>query len=273
MKPAIPAKGERLQVVLARFGIASRRGVVSLIEDGKVSVNDKVVLEKGFRVNAAKDKIVVDGHEFSGDVNLEKRYFVFNKPKGVMTTLQDPHAERTVADFFKDVSARLFPVGRLDRDTTGLLLMTNDGELAFRLTHPKFGVTKRYRACVQGVVTDEKYKLLEKGVDLEEGRTAPCVIEIEARSPRETILYVTLHEGKKRQIRRIFQSIGHRVLELERLSYGPLSLGDLRFGQKRELKPHEVRLLEQVTGIRKAAGSRQPRRGVSDETKGSDAKK
>ena len=168
-----------------------------------------------------------------------------------MTTLQDPHAERTIADFFKDVSARVFPVGRLDRDTTGLVLMTNDGELAFRLTHPKFGVKKKYRAQVQGVVTEEKTKRLEKGVQLEEGMTAPCLIEIETKTPRETILYVTLHEGKKRQIRRIFEKIGHRVLELERLSYGPLSLGDLRFGQKRELKPHEVRQLEEATGIRK----------------------
>ena len=170
-----------------------------------------------------------------------------------MTTLQDPHAERTVADFFKDVSARVFPVGRLDRDTTGLLLMTNDGELSFRLTHPKFGVKKRYHARVEGVVTEEKIKRLQNGIDLEEGRTAPCVIEVEAKTPQETILYVTLHEGKKRQIRRIFEKVGHRVLELERLSYGPLSLGNLRFGEKRELKPHEIRQLEEVTGIRKSA--------------------
>ena len=166
-----------------------------------------------------------------------------------MTTLQDPHAKRTVADFFKDVSARVFPVGRLDRDTTGLLIMTNDGELAFRLTHPKFGVKKRYHARVTGVVTEEKVKRLQKGVQLEEGRTAPCLIEIESKTAKETSLFVTLHEGKKRQIRRIFEKIGHRVLELERLSYGPLSLGDLRFGEKRELKGHEVKLLEKATGI------------------------
>ncbi len=262
MNPEIKSKGERLQVVLSRFGIASRRGVVTMIEAGKVTVNGNVILEKGFRVNAASDKITVDGVELAVEVSLEKRYFIFNKPKGVMTTLQDPHAERTVADFFKDVSARVFPVGRLDRDTTGLLLMTNDGELAFRLTHPKFGVKKRYRARVQGVVTAEKVKRLENGIDLEEGRTAPCTVEIEARMPKETHLYVTLHEGKKRQIRRVFERIGHRVIELERLSYGPLSLGDLRFGEKRELKPHEIRLLEEVTGIRKpSAGAGE--KGVS----------
>ncbi len=242
-------KSDRLQVVLARFGIASRRGVVSLIEAGKVTVNGKVVLEKGFRVDESSDKIAVDGKSISVDTPQEKRYFIFNKPKGVMTTLQDPHADRTVADFFKDVSARVVPVGRLDRDTTGLLIMTNDGELAFRLTHPKFGVKKRYRARVGGVVTEEKAKRLEKGIDLEEGRTAPCTIEIESKTAKETILFVTLHEGKKRQIRRIFEKIGNKVLELERLSYGPLLLGDLRFGQKRELKPHEIRQLKEATGI------------------------
>ena len=146
------SKTQRLQVVLARFGVASRRGVVSLIEEGKGLVNNEVVHEKGFRVSSA-DKITVDGQEFSQEETQEKRYFIFNKPKGVMTTMQDPNAERIVADFFKDISARLFPVGRLDRDTTGLLIMTNDGELAFRLTHPKFGVEKRYKARVLGAVT------------------------------------------------------------------------------------------------------------------------
>lgn len=248
-----PEGTERLQVVLARFGIASRRGVVSMIEDGKVFVNGKQVLEKGFRVDPKKDKIRVEGQELPTERELEKRYFILNKPKGVMTTLQDPHAERTVADFFKDVPERLFPVGRLDRDTTGLLMMTNDGELAFRLTHPKFGVTKRYRARVEGLVTDEEKSTLERGVMLEEGPTAPCTIHIESRTPKETILTVVLHEGKKRQVRRIFENIGHYVTDLVRTDFGPLSLGDLKFGQKRELKPHEVRALEEATKLRKLA--------------------
>ena len=241
---------ERLQVVLARFGLASRRGVVSLIEEGKVTVNGSVVLEKGFRVDAASDKITVNGEPLPSGASAEKRYFMFNKPKGVMTTMQDPHAERIVADFFKDVSVRLFPVGRLDRDTTGLLLMTNDGELAFRLMHPKFGIAKRYKARVSGAVTEEKIKRLEKGIELTEGMTAPCKIEIEATNPKETLLYVTLHEGKKRQIRRIFEKVGHRVLELERLNYGPLALGDLKRGDKRELRAAELKQLEQATSFK-----------------------
>ena len=160
--------------------------------------------------------------------------------------MQDPHAERIVADFFKDVSVRLFPVGRLDRDTTGLLLMTNDGELAFRLMHPKFGIAKRYKTRVSGAVAEEKIKRLEKGIELTEGMTAPCKIEIEATGPKETLLYVTLHEGKKRQIRRIFEKVGHRVLELERLNYGPLALGDLKRGDKRELRAAELKQLEHL---------------------------
>jgi 23S rRNA pseudouridine2605 synthase len=240
---------ERLQVVLARFGIASRRGVVSLIESGQVLVNGKAVLEKGFRVDALKDKITVEGTELPTEQSLEAVYYLFNKPKGVMTTLQDPHAERIVADYFQEVTTRLFPVGRLDRDTTGLLLMTNDGELAFRLTHPKFGVEKKYHVKVKGFVTDEEALKLEKGVALEEGSTAPCVVNVDTRSKRESTLTVILHEGKKRQIRRIFESVSHRVMELERFQYGPLLLGDMRAGQKRHLTASEVLSLKVITGL------------------------
>jgi len=243
-------KTERLQVALARYGLASRRGVVTMIEEGRVKVNDAVVREKGFRVDIAKDTIVVDGQPLLTDaVSLHKEYFIFNKPKGVMTTLQDPHAERTVADYFRDIPTRLFPVGRLDRDTTGLLLMTNDGELTFCLTHPKFGVKKKYRAVVEGIVTKEEAQKLEKGVQLEDGMTAPCQIEIQATGPEETILFVTLHEGKKRQIRRIFEKIGHWVKMLERLSYGPVVLGDLRQGTKRELTAREITQLKGAAGL------------------------
>jgi 23S rRNA pseudouridine2605 synthase len=252
-KPA-KAKGERLQVVLARFGIASRRGVVTLIEDGKVSVNGEVVREKGFRVDPAKDRVIVEGRALETDVPQRKSYFALNKPKGVMTTMQDPHAEKAVADFFKDVPARLFPVGRLDRDTTGLLLMTDDGELAFRLTHPRYGVKKLYRATVRGEVTEAVVKRLESGVKLEEGMTAPCQIRVERRAADKTTLQIVLHEGKKRQIRRIFDLVGHRVLELERLAYGPVQLGDLRPGARRALTAAEVRSLEDAAGIKRSKG-------------------
>lgn len=270
-KPSKPAKDERpahapgterLQVVLARHGLASRRGVVDMIEGGKITVNGNVVLEKGFRVDAAKDKVCVEGVEIPTGEPREKRWFMLYKPKGVMTTMQDPNAEQTVADFFQHVPERLFPVGRLDRDTTGLLLMTNDGELAFRLTHPKFGVKKRYRAIVEGVVTDEKIKRLSRGVQLEEGMTAPCEITLESRGAKVTVLQVVLHEGKKRQIRRIFDMVGHYVLELERLNYGPLSLGDMRPGQTRELRQDEVRALDEAT-----TESRAPRPRASDAPK------
>ena len=256
-KKAAPAREpgtERLQVVLARFGIASRRGVVAMIEEGKVTVNGEVVKEKGFRVNANKDQIQVAGQELARGVVQEKRYFLLYKPRNVMTTMQDPHAEHTVAEFFQDVPERLFPVGRLDRDTTGLILMTNDGELAFRLTHPKFGVKKRYHVRVKGLVTSEEVKRLEAGVELEEDgvkdRTAPCQITIEKFNPKETALRVVLHEGKKRQIRRMFDGIGHRVLELERTDYGPLSLGDMKPGDRRELPNSDVRKLKEAAGLK-----------------------
>lgn len=248
-------EGERLQVVLARFGIASRRGVVTLIEDGKVEVNGKIVFEKGFRVDAAKDSIRVDGEDLPTGGSQKKVYFAFNKPKGVMTTLQDPFAESTVADFFKDISERVFPVGRLDRDTTGLLILTNDGELAFRLTHPKFGVPKRYIARVLGDVSEKSIKYLEAGVELEEGMTAPCKIELHRQGRRETELFVILHEGKKRQIRRIFDKVGHRVIELARLNYGSLGLGDLKPGEKRELTSREVKALYDATGVKPGKGN------------------
>lgn len=243
-------KTERLQVALARCGIASRRGVVTMIEEGRVKINDVVVREKGFRVDIAKDTIVVDEQPLQVNAtSRHKEYFIFNKPKGVMTTLQDPNAERIVADYFRDVPARLFPVGRLDRDTTGLLLMTNDGQLTFRLTHPKFGVKKKYRAVVEGIVTKEEAQKLERGVRLEDGMTAPCQIEIQATGAAETVLFVTLHEGKKRQIRRIFEKIGHWVKTLERLSYGPIALGDLRQGAKRELTVREIIQLKGAAGL------------------------
>ncbi len=249
--------GERLQVVLARAGLASRRGVISLIESGRVSVNGVPIKEKGYRVLSNKDKIEVDGQLVEIRSKEEKYYYMLNKPKNVTTTLQDPHAERTVADYFNDLPYRLYPVGRLDRDTTGLLLVTNDGELAFRLSHPSFGIDKKYRAFVSGDVKEEEIRKLERGVSLDEGRTAPCRIEkIKDSAERPyrskasvTGFYVTLHEGKKRQIRRMFDKIGHRVVELERIQYGPIGLGRLPAGMRKELTAHEIGLLKRAVGL------------------------
>jgi len=242
-------KGVRLQVVLARFGLASRRGAVEMIEQGKVFVNGVPIREKGHRVDPEKDKITVAGEEFKSGAGQDKRYFVLHKPRGVMTTLQDPHAESAVGDFFTDVSERVFPVGRLDRDTTGLLIVTNDGELAFRLTHPKFGVKKKYEALVKGCVTDAALRRFRQGINLEEGKTAPCAIEVVTRTREESHLRVTLHEGKKRQIRRMFEAIGHRVIALERVAYGPLTLGTLKPGERRELRSSDVAALRRAVGL------------------------
>jgi pseudouridine synthase len=242
---------ERLQVVLARHGVASRRGVVEIIESGQIKVNGSVVHEKGFRVDPIRDKIEYQGKLLSAEKPAHV-YYLYNKPAGVTTTLSDPHAKDKVSDYFKDVPERVFPVGRLDRETTGVLLLTNDGELSFRLAHPRYGVDKTYFARVMGIVTEDKRQFLQEGVELEEGLTAPCKVEIEQLLKNETELVITLHEGKKRQIRRMLELIGNPVIKLERIQYGTLSLEGLLPGQRRLLEPDEVRALKKLVGLENA---------------------
>ena len=241
---------ERLQVFLARHGIASRRGVVQSIESGDVKVNGQVVREKGFRVDPLKDKV-----EYQGKLLSAKKpdfvYYLFYKPLGVTTTLSDPHAKNMVSDYFKDVPERVYPVGRLDRETTGVLLMTNDGELSFRLAHPSYGIDKTYFARVMGIITDDKRDFLQEGVQLEEGITAPCKVEIQQILKNETEIVMTLHEGKKRQIRRMLDLSGKPVIKLDRIQYANLTLGSLMPGQRRELTADEVRTLKRMVQLEK----------------------
>ncbi len=247
--PAAKAPGLRLQVVLAQAGLASRRGVVDLITSGQITVNGQVVVEKGFRVNPETDQIAVNGSPIGNISDIQKVYYIFHKPKGVTTTMSDPHAEKPISEFFKDVTERIFPVGRLDLDTTGLILLTNDGEISFRLTHPKFGIEKKYQALLSDYLSDEDKAEIEKGVSLEEGETAPCKVIIHERTPVQTNVTVILHEGKKRQIRRMFEMAGNRVLELHRFEYGPLGLGTLRPGQRCELTGKEIQSLKKAVGL------------------------
>ncbi len=243
---------ERLQVFLARHGIASRRGVVQSIESGQVKVNGTVVREKGFRVDPLRDKI-----EYQGKLLAAKKpefvYYLFYKPQGVTTTLSDPHAKEMVSDFFKDVPERVYPVGRLDRETTGALLMTNDGELSFRLAHPKYGVDKTYFARVMGIVTEDKREFLQEGVELEEGITAPCSVTIKQLLKNETELVISLHEGKKRQIRRMLEMVGNPVIKLERIEYAGLTLKGLMPGDRRLLGAGEIQALKKLVNLENAA--------------------
>jgi len=232
-------KMERLQKIIARAGIASRRKAEELILAGKVTVNGKVVTQLGTKVGP-RDVVEVDG------LRLEKEppvYFLFYKPVGVVSTVRDEKGRKTVLDFFKGVEARLFPVGRLDYHTSGLLVLTNDGEFAHLLMHPKFGIEKTYLAKVEGIPERTELQKLEKGVELEDGMTAPAKVKFISGDRKKNTAHVeiTLHEGRNRQVRRMFEKIGHPVIKLKRERYGILTLDGLRQGQYRPLTPHEVK--------------------------------
>ncbi len=232
-------KLERLHVVIAKAGIASRRAAERMIQDGRVRVNGRSA-EIGMKIDPAHDKIQIDGKPLLFQ-KPRSRYFIFNKPIGVTTTLKDVHALKTVADYFKDLPERLVPAGRLDKDSSGLILMTNDGELLHRLTHPRFGVEKHYQVTVNRRVTDEELQKLGNGsIVLDGKKTSSCKI----KRTGQKVLLIVLHEGRKRQIRRMIVSVGAEVTRLHRVSYGPLHLGSLRSGERRELTENEIELLK-----------------------------
>ncbi len=227
----------RLQVFLSRSGASSRRGALTLIFAGRVSVNGRVITEPSFIVRPESDRVFLDGRPLGPH---EKAYVLFHKPKGVVTTKRDRFAAKTVLDFFPEELRHLNPVGRLDKDTTGLLLLTNDGDLAYRLTHPSFDVEKVYRVRLDKALSPADKKKLEKGVVLDGKRTLSC--RIGGRSAAQ--IEMTIHEGRKRQIRRMFALLGYAVEELERVRHGPLALGDLKPGSWRRLTPDEIQALK-----------------------------
>lgn len=226
---------ERLHKVLARAGISSRRKAEAIIAAGRVTVNGRLVREMGVKVDPTRDRIAVDGVE----IEIGPRdYWVLHKPRGVITTVDDPWG-RTTAVQLVPSQARVFPVGRLDADTSGILLLTNDGELAHRLTHPRFQGEKAYQVRMAGHVDEPALRQLREGVVLDGRRTAPAEVHVLQRDGHSTWLHVVLREGRKRQIRRMGEAVGHPVLELVRIRFGPLELGDLAPGQARRLTPAE----------------------------------
>jgi 23S rRNA pseudouridine2605 synthase len=230
---------ERLQRALARAGIASRRGSEDLIRDGRVTLNGRVAT-LGDRVDPSRDRVAVDGVGVGLDPDL--RYFAFHKPAGVTSTASDPHAEVDLTGFFPP-GPRVFAVGRLDRDTQGLLLFTNDGELANRLMHPRHGIEREYLAEVDGVPTDRHAARLRRGVELEDGPARALAARPVARSGGRGAVRLVLAEGRKREVRRMLAAVGLPVRRLVRVRYGPVRLGRIPAGQTRELSSAEVRAL------------------------------
>jgi 23S rRNA pseudouridine2605 synthase len=239
-------EGERIQKVLARAGVASRRAVEEMIVGGRIRVNGKRA-ELGRRIDASKDVVEVDGSRVPLAADLV--YYLMNKPVGVVTTASDEAERETVIDLLDDVDARVYPVGRLDLDSGGALLLTNDGDLALRLTHPRYGVHKTYLAEVEGSVKDKIVRQIAKGVELEEGVTAAMRARLVERTPGGTLIEIVLTEGRNRQIRRMLEAVGHPVRRLVRTAIGPLMLGRLKPATYRRLKPDEVRELYRAAGL------------------------
>ncbi len=233
----------RLQKYLAHAGVASRRAAEELILRGKVRVNGKVVRELGTTVSE-NDRVDVSGTPVS--LNEEPSYLVMHKPMNVVTTMRDPQGRRTVAELIPKGLPRVVPVGRLDYDTSGVLLLTNDGELANVLTHPRFGVEKTYRAVVKGRLLPDEVRRLQQGVQIEEFRARGAQLRVVATRREESIVDLTVHEGKHRQVRRMFEAVGHPVVALTRLRFGPIRLGDLPPGRSRPATDRELAQLRSL---------------------------
>jgi len=233
---------ERLQKVLAQAGVASRRKCEELILAGKVEVNDEVVTTLGVKVNPAEDVIKVNGRLIKAE---NKVYVILHKPKGVITSVKDPQGRRVVTDYLKGIGERVYPVGRLDYDTEGLLLLTNDGEFANLLTHPSHHVPRTYLAYVKGVPHGDVLDKLRKGVMLDDGKTAPAEVEYHDVAPdqKQSVISITIYEGRNRQVRRMFEKVGFPVTRLRRIQFGSLFLQGLPRGKYRILSAQEVKEL------------------------------
>ncbi|MFE1321963.1 pseudouridine synthase [Kitasatospora phosalacinea] len=238
--------GERLQKVLARAGMGSRRACEELIAQGRVDVNGETVLEQGRRVDPVKDEIKVDGLTVATQSYL---FFALNKPAGVVSTMEDPEGRQCLGDYVTNRETRLFHVGRLDTETEGIILLTNHGELAHRLTHPKYGVTKTYLAAIQGPLPRDLGRTLAKGVELEDGWARADSFKVVSNLGKNYLVEVTLHEGRKHIVRRLLAEVGFPVDKLVRTAFGPISLGDQKSGWLRRLTNPEVGTLMREVGL------------------------
>ena len=234
----------RLQKMIAGTGLSSRRKAETLIASGRVTVNGKVVTELGTKVDPERDHVKVDGRHLMGAQPFV--YLMLNKPKNVMSTLDDPGGRDTVKDFLHGVSVRVFPVGRLDFDSEGLMLLTNNGDLAQALLHPRYHVPKTYLIKVKRVLTDDEIAQLQHGVQLEDGMTSPAIVKKVKKAEQNSWLEITIREGRKHQVKRMLEAVGHPVIKLMRIRMGPLSLGDLSPGEFRFLTDREANALREL---------------------------
>ncbi len=230
----------RLAKFLASAGIASRRKAEEYIAQKRIKVNGELVSKPGFNVDPAQDRIELDGRVLKSQRNY---YVLLNKPRGYISTVYDPQGRPTVVELLKGIDARLFPVGRLDYDTEGLLLLTNDGDFAHLIMHPRYELTKKYRAWVKGDMTAREARRLEQGVLLEDGLTAPARVWIRQKKNGNTLIELQIHEGRNRQVKRMCEAVGHPVISLRRTHLANLSLKGLKTGEYRFLEDKEVEAL------------------------------
>lgn len=232
----------RLQKYIAMCGTASRRKAEEMIADGRVKVNGERVTEQGVKVEIGADKVSVDGEELT--LVAKKYYIMLNKPVGYVSTVSDQFDRPTVVDLLsEEIKTRIFPVGRLDYDTEGLLLLTNDGDFTYKVTHPKFEMGKTYIATVGGGLTIAGINALRRGVRIDDYKTSPAEVEIIDSEKNETNVKITIHEGRNRQVRKMFEAVGVKVLALQRVSIGNVELGNLPLGRWRHLTSHEISYL------------------------------
>lgn len=232
---------ERLQKYMARCGVASRRSCEKIISQGRTSINGKIVKSMGVKVDPSVDEVRVDGKIISPEIN--NVYIILNKPAGYITTVSDPHGRPTVLDLIGPIKERIFPVGRLDLMSEGLLILTNDGELAYLLAHPKYEIKKQYSVVINGHPTDSQVHSLRSGLDIGGYITRPADVKLVGKTHKTTTFNVVIHEGRKRQIRLMFKAIGYDVVHLKRERLANIEIGSLPRGEWRHLSPKEVQSL------------------------------
>ena len=245
---------ERLQKILAHAGVASRRKAEELIEKGQVSVNGRVVRELGSKADLDEDLITVDGRIIRE--TQDKVYYVLYKPAGCVTTLSDPENRPTIKAYLEEIPERVYPVGRLDYDVEGALIVTNDGDLAFSMMHPRFGVRRTYLAKVHGVPAAEQLERLRRGVRLEDGRARALEADLHSRTPKNTWVRVVVAEGRQHLVKRLMEAVGAPVQKLHRADYGGIGVGGMRPGEVRELTRAEVQSLRAQAGKKAEASDR-----------------